>query len=68
MRLMLTAEGSTDAFCQLIEGFHARVVEGSNRIADGLVVAAKELGYCRSPFASCTGQQDLATAHSEGVW
>jgi hypothetical protein len=51
----------------LFQGLHATVLEGSNRIAHSLVVAAKESGYCRSPFASGTGQQDLAATHSEAV-
>ena len=51
----------------LFQSIHATSVEGSNRIADSLVSAAKELGYCRSHFTSCTGQQNLAAAHSKGV-
>jgi hypothetical protein len=52
----------------LFYGLHAVFIEGSNGIADRLVIATQELGCCRSRFASCAGQQYLAAAHRESVW
>jgi hypothetical protein len=49
------------------QGGQAPRVEGMNRVAHGLVVAAQEGGNLPGVLAPCAGPQDLAAASDERI-
>jgi len=51
----------------LAQGVPPPPVEGMDRVADGLVVAAQVRGDLRSALAARGGEEDLATAEGEGI-
>src|SRR5690242_14418981 len=56
--------GTGGAFGQ---GVHPRPVEGMDRIAHRLVVAAQVRSDLRGTLAPCRGEEDLTTAQGKGI-